>query len=192
VSIERAVAAIRRGEVVGLPTDTVYGIGADPMNEQAVARLFELKGRPGHRPIGLLVASLEQAQVIGEIHGAAADLAAVHWPGALTLVVTPKVILANWVGDAQRQTVGLRVPDHPVALELLAAVGPLAVTSANRSGGSESLSHQDARAVFGDRVPVYVEGRSPGGESSTVVDVTGGEIVVLRQGPVHVSLPSGS
>ena len=192
MSIERAVAAIRRGEVVGLPTDTVYGIGADPMNEQAVARLFELKGRPGHRPIGLLVASLEQAQVIGEIHGAAADLAAVHWPGALTLVVTPKVILTNWVGDAQRQTVGLRVPDHPVALELLAAVGPLAVTSANRSGGSESLSHQDARAVFGDRVAVYVEGRSPGGESSTVVDVTGGEIVVLRQGPVHVSLPSGS
>lgn len=184
MTIEGAVAAIRRGEVVGLPTDTVYGIGADPMSEAAVTRLFELKGRPDHKPIGLLVGSLQQAEGIGEISGVAADLAAAHWPGALTLVVIPKVILADWVGDAQRQTVGLRVPDHPVALELLAAVGPLAVTSANVSGGAESLSHDEARAVFGDRVSVYVEGRSPGGESSTVVDVTGSEIVVLRQGPV--------
>jgi tRNA threonylcarbamoyl adenosine modification protein (Sua5/YciO/YrdC/YwlC family) len=184
VTIEDAAAAIRRGEVIGLPTDTVYGIGADPMSEQAVARLFELKGRPEHRPVGLLVASSEQAEVIGDISGVAAELAATHWPGALTLVVTPTVILADWVGDAQRQTVGLRVPDHPATLELLAVVGPLAVTSANVSGGDESLSHEEARALFGDRVSVYVEGRSPGGQSSTVVDVTGSEIVVLRQGPV--------
>jgi tRNA threonylcarbamoyl adenosine modification protein (Sua5/YciO/YrdC/YwlC family) len=154
------------------------------MSETAVTRLFELKGRPDHKPIGLLVGSMEQAEVIGEISGVAADLAAAHWPGALTLVVIPKVILADWVGDAQRQTVGLRVPDHPVTLELLARVGPLAVTSANVSGGAESLSPDQARAVFGNRVSVYVEGRSPGGESSTVVDVTGSEIVVLRQGPV--------
>jgi tRNA threonylcarbamoyl adenosine modification protein (Sua5/YciO/YrdC/YwlC family) len=186
VTIEEAVAAIRRGEVVGLPTDTVYGIGADPMSEEAVTRLFELKGRPDHKPIGLLIGSLQQAEVIGEISGVAVGLAAAHWPGALTLVVIPKVILADWVGDAQRQTVGLRVPDHPVTLELLAAVGPLAVTSANVSGGEESLSHEEARALFGDRVSVYVEGRSPGGQSSTVVDVTGGEVVVLRQGPVRV------
>ncbi|HSJ84952.1 MAG TPA: L-threonylcarbamoyladenylate synthase [Acidimicrobiia bacterium] len=186
MTIEDAVAAVRRGEVIGLPTDTVYGIGADPMSEQAVAQLFELKGRPEHRPVGLLVASSEQAEVIGDIRGVAADLAAAHWPGALTLVVTPTVVLADWVGDAQRQTVGLRVPDHPVTLELLAAVGPLAVTSANVSGGEESLSHDEARALFGDRVSVYVEGRSTGGQSSTVVDVTGSEIVVLRQGPVRV------
>jgi len=186
VTIEGAVAALQSGEVVGLPTDTVYGIGADPMSEAAVTRLFELKGRPDHKPIGLLVGSLEQAEAIGEISGAAADLAAAHWPGALTLVVVPKVILADWVGDAQRQTVGLRVPDHPVTLELLGAVGPLAVTSANVSGDAESLSHDEARAVFGDRVSVYVEGRSPGGESSTVVDVTGAEVVLLRQGPVRV------
>jgi tRNA threonylcarbamoyl adenosine modification protein (Sua5/YciO/YrdC/YwlC family) len=184
VSIDRAIEAIRSGGVVGLPTDTVYGIGADPMSQPAIAKLFELKGRPEHTPIGLLVASVEQAESIGEIRGAAADLAAAHWPGALTLVVTPKVILADWVGDAQRRTIGLRVPDHPVALELLAAVGPLAVTSANVSGGVESLSDEEARGVFGDRVAVYIEGRSPGGESSTVVDVTGSEVVVLRRGPV--------
>ena len=186
MSFEDAVAAIPRGDVIGLPTDTVYGIAADPMSESAVAKLFELKGRPDHKPIGLLVASLEQAGEIGEITGIAAHLAAAHWPGALTLVVTPKVILADWVGDAQSQTVGLRVPDHPITLQILAAAGPLAVTSANVSGGAESLSHDDALAVFGDLVPVYVEGRAPGGQSSTVADVTGREVVVLRQGPVDL------
>ena len=121
--------------MVGLPTDTVYGIGADPLSEEAVARLYELKGRPELKPIGLLVASIEQAEVIGEIEVSLPSWRHEHWPGALTLVVTPKVILADWVGDAQRRTVGLRVPDHPVAIELLSAVGPLAVTSANLSGG---------------------------------------------------------
>ena len=84
MSLDRAIAAIRSREVVGLPTDTVYGIGADPLSEEAVARLFELKGRPDHKPIGLLVASLEQAEDIGEVEGVAAELAAEHWPGALT------------------------------------------------------------------------------------------------------------
>jgi L-threonylcarbamoyladenylate synthase len=186
LTLDRAIAAIRNREVVGVPTDTVYGIGADPLSEEAVTRLFELKGRPELKPVGLLVASIEQAEAIGEIEGVAAELAAEHWPGALTLVVTPKVILADWVGDTQRQTVGLRVPDHLVTIELLEAVGPLAVTSANLSGGAESMSDEEARSVFGDLVPVYVEGRAPGGEASTVVDTTGSEVVVLRQGPVWI------
>ncbi len=186
MSLEAATVAVRAGEVVGIPTDTVYGIGADPLNETAIARLFDLKGRPEYKPIGLLVASVEQATDIGEIEGFAADLASRHWPGALTLVVTPKVILAEWVGDAQRFTVGLRVPDHPVAIELLGVVGPLAVTSANVSGGTEAMSDTEARAVFGSRIPVYLEGTAPGGEASTVVDATGVEPVVLRQGPVVI------
>jgi tRNA threonylcarbamoyl adenosine modification protein (Sua5/YciO/YrdC/YwlC family) len=184
VNLEAAVTAVREQKVIGLPTDTVYGIGADPLSEQAVGRLYELKGRPENKPVGLLVASVEQAESIGMIDGIAADLAAAHWPGALTLVVTPKVILADWVGDAHRKTVGLRVPDLPIALELLAATGPLAVTSANRAGDPESMNDDEARAVFGDQVGVYVEGRSPGGQASTVVDVTGRQLVVLRQGPV--------
>ena len=186
MSLDAAAEAIRAGEVIGLPTDTVYGIGVDPLNDMAVGRLFELKGRPEHKPIGLLVASLEQAHQIGEIEGVAAELAARHWPGALTLIVTPKVILANWVGDAQRFTVGIRVPHHPVAVELLAVVGPLAVTSANVSGGVEAMSDVEAREVFGDGVAVYLEGRAPGGEASTVVDATGARPAVLRQGPVRV------
>jgi tRNA threonylcarbamoyl adenosine modification protein (Sua5/YciO/YrdC/YwlC family) len=189
VSLEEAVAAVRDGDVIGLPTDTVYGIGVDPFNERAVSRLYELKGRPESKPVGLLVASVEQAGSIGRLDGVAAELAAAHWPGALTLVVTPSVILSDWVGDSQRRTVGLRVPDLPLTLELLEATGPLAVTSANLAGGEESMTHEEARAVFGDRVRIYVEGRAPGEQASTVVDVTGPEVVVLRQGPVSVGLP---
>ncbi|HJQ77183.1 MAG TPA: L-threonylcarbamoyladenylate synthase [Acidimicrobiia bacterium] len=181
-----ALAAILDGQVVGLPTDTVYGIGADPFNPDAVALLFELKGRPAHKPVGLLVATVEQAREIGEISGDAAELAARHWPGALTLVVTPKVVMADWVGDQQTRTIGIRVPHHPVALDLLTIGGPLAVTSANVSGGAEAMSDEEARDVFGESVAVYIEGTAPGGEASTVVDATGGELVVLRQGPVAV------
>lgn len=185
--IERAVEAVRHGQVVGLPTDTVYGIGVDPLNLDAVARLFEMKGRPSDKPVGVLVASLEQAREIGFIEGAAGQLAERHWPGALTLVVTPKVVMADWVGDQVLRTVGIRVPDHPTAVELLAATGPLAVTSANRSGGAETMSDVEARAVFGDEVSVYLPGEAPGGEASTVVDATGVELVVLREGPVTLA-----
>jgi L-threonylcarbamoyladenylate synthase len=186
VTVVAAVEAVRAGAVVGLPTDTVYGIGVDPLNGTAVAHLFDLKGRPEHKPIGLLVASIEQARMVGEIEGVAAELAQAHWPGALTLVVTPRVILANWVGDSQRSTVGIRVPDHPVALELLAASGPLAVTSANHSGGAEARDDVEARATFGEGVAVYLPGLAPGGEASTVVDATGARLAVLRQGPIHL------
>lgn len=186
MTIDAAVEAVRAGEVVGLPTDTVYGIGVDPLNEAAVAHLFELKGRPEHKPIGLLVATIAQAKVVGEIDGRAEELALAHWPGALTLVVTPRVILANWVGDTQRSNVGIRVPDHQIALELLEACGPLAVTSANRSGGVEARDDVEARSTFGDEIAVYLPGIAPGGEASTVVDATGASLVVLREGPVRV------
>lgn len=184
--IERAVAVIRGGGVVGVPTDTVYGLAVDPLDERAMSRLFDIKGRPDHKPVGILVASIEQAELGGEIEGPARGLAEEHWPGALTLVVAPKVILADWTGERQRKTVGLRVPDHPVTLALLEAAGPLAVTSANRSGGSETMTDIEAREVFGDEVDLYVEGVSPGGEASTVVDATGTELTVLRQGPVTI------
>ena len=180
------MAAILAGEVVGMPTDTVYGLGVDPLSADAVERLFELKGRPPHKPVGLLAASLEDAMAVGVIEGRAADLARDHWPGALTLVVRPRVILANWVGDAQAETVGVRVPDHPVARELLAVTGPLAVTSANRSGDPETTSAAEARAVFGEEVAAYLEGTSPGGVPSTVVDATASGLRVLRPGPVPV------
>lgn len=184
--IEAALAAILGGYVIGLPTDTVYGLGVDPFNPDAVARLFELKGRPEHKPVGVLVATVEQAQEIGEIDGAAQDLARKHWPGALTLIVTPKVVMADWVGDEQRRTIGIRVPDHPVARELLERSGPLAVTSANQSGASETMDDVEARRLFGDLVAVYIAGTAPGGEASTVVDATRQNLTVLRSGPILI------
>lgn len=183
--LQEALEVIRRGGIVGLPTDTVYGIGVDPTDDEAVAALYQLKGRPEARPIGVLAASFDQASMIGEITGQGAELAARHWPGALTLVVRPRVILADWVGDRHAATVGVRVPDHPVAIELLALSGPLAVTSANRSGAAETTTADQARAVFGDTV-YYLAGTSPGGEPSTVVDVTGDHPILIRQGPVVV------
>lgn len=187
--IEEAVDAIRAGHVVGIPTDTVYGIGADPLSTEAVERLFELKGRPPNKPVGLLAANLEDAMRVGDITGPAANLARDHWPGALTLIVTPKVILAEWVGDAQAETVGIRVPDHPRARELLMLTGPLAVTSANRSGEKDTKTAEEARSVFGDAVTAYLDGESPGGVPSTVVDATGSELHILRPGPIV--LPGG-
>jgi L-threonylcarbamoyladenylate synthase len=184
--IEEAVAAIRNGQVVGMPTDTVYGIGVDPFDLEAVERLFELKGRPEHKPVGVLVATLEQAVEIGAFSADAEALAAAHWPGALTFIVRPKVVMADWVGDKQRYTIGIRVPDHEVARTLLEVSGPLAVTSANVSGCPETMNDRAAREVFGDRVAVYLEGTAPGGEASTVIDVSGGEITVIRQGPVRI------
>lgn len=183
--IRAAVEVVKDGGVVGLPTDTVYGIGVDPFQEEAVASLFEIKGRPPDRPIGVLVSSLEQAVEIGLIEGAAAELARAHWPGALTLIVRPRVVLPDWVGDVQSHTVGIRVPDHRVALELLEAAGPMSVTSANLTGQPDVRSDVEARDVFGGRVH-YLAGVSPGGSPSTVVDATGGSLVVLRQGPVQL------
>lgn len=184
--IEEAVAAILEGQVVGVPTDTVYGVGADPFNFDAVARLYELKGRPENKPVGVLVATLEQAAEISDIDGSSAALAKEHWPGALTLVVRPKVVMSDWVGDTQTRTIGIRVPDHPVARELLELSGPLAVTSANTSGGPETMNDRDARDIFGDQVAIYVEGTAPGGAASTVVDTTGSDLTVIRQGPVRI------
>ena len=185
--IDAAVEAVQKGQVVGLPTDTVYGVGVDPFDLDAVARLFELKDRPPDKPVGVLVATLEQAREIAEIEGDAAVLAERHWPGPLTLVVTPKVVMADWVGDQVLRSLGVRVPDHPTAIELLGASGPLAVTSANRSGDQEATTDEEARAIFGDRVSVYLPGVAPGGEASTVVDATGARLTVLREGPVTLA-----
>jgi L-threonylcarbamoyladenylate synthase len=184
--IEAAVAAIFDGQVVGLPTDTVYGIGVDPFNADAVAKLYELKGRPQHKPVGVLAATIEQARELGEIEGGAEALARRHWPGALTLIVTPKVVMADWVGDQQRRTIGIRVPDHDVTRDLLHLSGPLAVTSANVSGEEEAMSDLEARAIFADQVAVYIEGTAPGGAASTVVDATGVQLAVLREGPISI------
>ena len=183
--LAEAAAALARGAVVGVPTDTVYGLAVDPWSETAIEDLYDLKGRPEHRPIGLLVASLEQAEEIADL-GPGRALAR-HWPGALTLVVRPRMMIPDWIGDRALRTLGLRVPDHHLLRRLLQMTGPLAVTSANRSGEGEMLDDVAARAEFGSGVAVYLPGHSPGGVASTVVDATGASVRLLRAGPIVIA-----
>ena len=177
---------IRAGGVVGVPTDTVYGLAVDPTSPEAVNRLYEMKGRPADKPIALLVADIESASELVDIPADAAGIATEHWPGALTLVTQPKVELPAWVGDPQTRSVGVRVPDRADLVALLTETGPLAVTSANLSGSPPAGSSSEARSVFGDSVDLYVEGRCPGGLSSTVLDVTQRPFRVLREGPIVI------
>ncbi|MGH9167044.1 MAG: L-threonylcarbamoyladenylate synthase [Acidimicrobiia bacterium] len=181
-----AVEALAAGRVVGVPTDTVYGLAADPFQKEALERLYELKGRPADRPVALLVASAAQARRVAELTPEAEELGTRYWPGPLTLVLRRSPDLPEWLGNPERDTVGVRVPDHPVALELLEVAGPLAVTSANRSGDRPVLAAEQAEALFGNRVAVYLPGVSPGGEASTVLDLTEGAPRVVRSGPLRI------
>jgi tRNA threonylcarbamoyl adenosine modification protein (Sua5/YciO/YrdC/YwlC family) len=180
--LEAAHAALSEGLVVGVPTDTVYGLAVDAYRSEGWARLFDLKQRPPDQAIPILVASLDQADAIAEVSHEVRRLAAKHWPGPLTLVVPRRRGLPQWIGDAEAGTVGLRVPDHERLLALTEVAGPLATTSANRSGEAPALDEASAAAIFGDDVPYYVTGTCPGGVGSTVLEVTGNEPVVLRAG----------
>lgn len=184
MSIEAAVAALKDGRIVGVPTDTLYGLAADPYRQDALESIFELKGRPQVKPLAILVASIDQAMSLAMFTDRALDLADQHWPGALTLVVPRLAATPDWLGHPARRSIGLRCPDHPVALELLAASGPLAVTSANVTGQAAATDHDEARAYFGDEVAVYLEGEAPGGTASTILDLTEESPLILRKGPV--------
>lgn len=185
MSIEEAVRAVRRGEVIGVPTDTLYGLAADPFDPDALELIFVIKGRPGLKPLAILVADLEQAQTLAAFSDRALDLAEEHWPGALTLIVPRLSSVPDWIGNPEQHTVGLRCPDHPVAIELLDAAGPLAVTSANVSGQSAVGSDVEAEALFGDDVAYYLPGTAGGGASSTILDLTEPAEWVLREGPIE-------
>ncbi len=180
----KAVNAIREGLVVGVPTETVYGLAVDPMNATAVGTLFDLKGRPADKPFAVLVSSLEQARSLAVLTEAATTLANEHWPGPLTLVLPRTADTPDWLGEHDRGTVGIRMPDHEVALMLLDMAGPLAVTSANWTGDASVVDHAAAAAIFGDAVAVYLEGEAGGGSSSTVIDVSSETASLVRPGPV--------
>ena len=186
IDVAAAARAIKRGEVVGVPTDTVYGLAADPYDEAALDRLYDLKGREEGKPIAILVADLDQGLSLGAMSDRALDLADRFWPGAVTLVVPRLDTAPTWLGDTKRRTVALRCPNHEVALELLRLTGPLAVTSANRSDATPVSSAGEAEAVFGREVLTYLPGDAGGGEPSTLVDLTQPSEMVLRSGPVEL------
>jgi tRNA threonylcarbamoyl adenosine modification protein (Sua5/YciO/YrdC/YwlC family) len=185
--IESAVGAVRNGRLVVLPTDTVYGIGADAFDSAAVAALLAAKGRGRDMPVGVLVGSWHTIEgLVYTMPDGARELIRAFWPGALSLVVTQAPSLQWDLGDA-RGTVMLRMPLHPVAIELLREVGPMAVSSANVSGRPPAVDADEARGQLGDLVDVYLDaGPSQQQAASTIVDLTGAGPRVLRAGPVSI------
>ncbi|MGF2953184.1 L-threonylcarbamoyladenylate synthase [Mycobacterium sp. THU-M116] len=183
--IASAVGALKGGRLVVMPTDTVYGLGADAFNGAAVGALLSAKGRGRDMPVGVLVGSWHTIEgLVYTMPDGARELIRAFWPGALSLVVTQAPSLQWDLGDA-RGTVMLRMPLHPVALELLREVGPMAVSSANVSGRPPAVDADQARAQLGDLVDVYLDaGAAQEQAASTIVDLTGAAPRILRAGPV--------
>jgi tRNA threonylcarbamoyl adenosine modification protein (Sua5/YciO/YrdC/YwlC family) len=186
-SLRRAAAALADGAVVAVPTDTVYGLAVDPAQPEAVARLFALKGRPDDVPLPVLVAGpVQVALVAGDLEPAAAELASRFWPGPLTLVVPRRPGFTVDLGGpaADRRTVGVRWPDHPVVVALCELLGPLAVTSANLHGAPPASTADDVVAVFAgfDQPEVVLDGGPCAGTPSTVVACRGRASRCLREG----------
>ncbi len=186
--VAQAVAAARRGELIVFPTDTVYGIAADPADTAATARLFAAKHRPHDLTLPILVASIGDARGVGVLDDRAERLAAALWPGALTLVVPRTARSAAWELGGEAASVGLRIPDHRLARAVLAA-GPLATTSANRSGAPPATTCEELHAIFGDDVALYLCDDAPlEGRASTVVSLLGPELEILRVGDVDAGV----
>jgi L-threonylcarbamoyladenylate synthase len=183
--IAAAAEAVKNGRLVVVPTDTVYGVGADAFDSAAVAALLSAKGRGRDMPVPVLVGSWHTIDGLAlAVPQAARDLIRAFWPGALSLVVRQAPSLQWDLGDA-RGTVMLRMPLHPVAIELLREVGPMAVSSANVSGSPPAVDVGDARGQLGDLVDVYLDaGPAAQQAASTILDLTGATPRIVRPGPV--------
>lgn len=182
--VGEAVNEVRAGNLIVIPTDTVYGIGGRADSPEVTRRLFEAKGRPRSLELPVLVGSTAAAREVAAMDERAERLAAAFWPGALTIVLPRAPGAIGWDLGGDPGSVGVRVPDHRLALEILRSTGPMAVTSANRSGSPPLDNGDDLVAAFGDLVAVYLcEERPLIGVSSTVVDMTDG-LRVLREGGI--------
>jgi L-threonylcarbamoyladenylate synthase len=185
--INHAVAAIRMGQLIVLPTDTVYGVGADAFDRNAVTDLLLAKGRGRDMPPPVLVGSVRAGEaLIDDLGHYGRDLIAEFWPGALTLVCRATPTL-NWDLGETKGTVAVRMPLHPVALEILRETGPLAVSSANMSGSPAATSADDAQKQLGSAIAVYLDGGpTEGPMASTIIDLTGDVPRLLRAGMIPV------
>ena len=192
-SIEEAAQLILAGEPVAMPTETVYGLAADATNPQAVARIYEAKGRPSFNPLIVHVPDLAAAGQIGDFESHALDLAKQHWPGPLTLVVPLRegAQIASIV-TAGLPTVGIRVPAHPAMQALLrAAKRPFASPSANASGSISPTRAEHVLKSLGGRIPLVIDaGPTQRGIESTIVAATGGPLRLLRSGPILIDAPN--
>jgi L-threonylcarbamoyladenylate synthase len=189
-AIAEAARLILSGEPVAVPTETVYGLAADATNAEAVARIYEAKGRPGFNPLIVHVPDLESAERIGALEERARELGERYWPGPLTLVVPrrPEAGIASIV-TAGLPTIGLRVPAHPAMQALLRAVGrPLAAPSANASGSISPTRAEHVLKTLGGHIPLIIDGgATERGLESTIVAATDGALRLLRPGPIEVA-----
>ena len=184
-ALDEAVNVLSRGGLVVLPTDTVYGIAADAFTPPAVQALLDAKGRGRQMPPPVLIGDVRTLDGLAtDVHAGARALAEAFWPGGLTLIVRAQPSLAWDLGET-RGTVALRVPDHETARALLRRTGPLAVSSANRTGSPAAVTAQDAYDQLGDSVAAYLDGGdAPGQVASTIVDATGPTLRLVRAGAI--------
>ena len=187
--LNQAVELLRDGGVVSFPTDTVYGVGADPFRPEAVRRLYRIKGRPEEKPIAILLGSVEDAdQVAQNLPASFCRLAERFWPGGLTLIVEARDLPPEITAGGN--TVGVRMPDHPVTLNLLRSFGgAIATTSANRSGENPATSAEEVRAQLGNRVDLIVDGGDTITKvASTVLNLSVSPPKILRHGGIPEAL----
>jgi L-threonylcarbamoyladenylate synthase len=184
-AIDQAVSALQRGGVVGFPTETFYGLGAAMASEEAVARIFRVKGRPESKPLLLLVESVAMAEAVAEVSETARTFMARYWPGALTLVLRARPAVPMLV-TAGTGTVGVRHSAHPVAAALVRRLeGPVTAPSANRSGAVPPVTAKEVLDAFAGEIEVLIDGGpTAGGLPSTVLDLTVSPPRVRRQGAV--------
>ncbi|NUQ60633.1 MAG: threonylcarbamoyl-AMP synthase [Anaerolineales bacterium] len=183
-AIARALKALKTGGIVALPTDTVYGLGALAFDNAAIESLYKAKDRPLEKAIPILIGDLSDLDKIGfDIPDMALRFASRFWPGPLTCVIPKKPTLPRAVSATS--TVAVRIPNHPDALALLRAAGPMAVTSANISGAQNPTSAREVYDQLNGRIPLILDGgETPGGIPSTLVDCAGAQPVILREGPI--------
>ena len=194
-SIAEAARLIRAGEPVAIPTETVYGLAADATNAEAVARIYEAKGRPSFNPLIVHVPDFACAKRLGRFSHEASELARRHWPGPLTLVVPlRKGSTIASLATAGLPTIGLRVPAHPAIQALLRAAGrPLAAPSANASGAISPTRAEHVLKSLEGRIPLIVDaGATERGLESTIIAATGGSLRLLRPGPIETGAVEAS
>ncbi len=184
LALRLAVNLLLAGEVIGFPTDTVYGIGVRADSAAAIEKLYQVKARSMEKPIAVMIADLQQLEQLAEsVPDTVRRLAGWFWPGALTMILPKRSDLPENLTSLTG--VGVRIPDHPFTLELLRCCGPLAVTSANLSGQPEALSACEVMTQLGGKLALVVDGGdSQGGIPSTVVDLSQSRPRVLREGPI--------
>ncbi len=183
-SIDTALNLLHDGEIIAFPTDTVYGLGANAFHSPGIIKLFEAKGRDANKAIAVLIGNIDQlALLTDEVNENAHKLIKKFWPGGLTIVVPKRKDIPELLSAGT--SIGIRMPNHPIALELLQKFGPIATTSANLSGGNNPHNAKNVRDQLNNRVPLILDGgECPGGIPSTVVDCTTDEIRILRQGAI--------